>query len=289
MTLNWPPAPPAPLPRDWAPESAALPASAGQPASACLPVSLGSLLPQSPASPEMASSANPVTAGPGSGLTDPLLIAGVGEITGMIAAQLHDRADAADVLPAIRSTARGWLEREVRAGLLPASAGRQLDELVSAVYDQRYGLGPITGFLRDPQVENVDINGCDQVWITYATGERVLGPPVAATDDALISMVRSWAARGGQTARDFSAAAPLVSVALTGGARMTATMSVTPRPCVSLRRHGQPDVTLARLIALGTIDPGLAAFLAAAVRSRCNVIITGGVNCGKTTIRLKQP
>jgi Flp pilus assembly CpaF family ATPase len=159
-----------------------------------------------------------------------------------------------------------------------------LDELAVAVHDQRYGMGPLTAYLRDPQVENVDINGCDQVWITYATGERVLGPPAAASDDALISMIRTWAARGGQTARDFSAAAPLVNVALTGSARMTATMSVTPRPCVSLRRHGQMDVTLARLVQLGTIDTALAAFLAAAVRSRCNMIITGGVSAGKTTL-----
>ena len=127
------------------------------------------------------------------------------------------------------------------------------------------------------------------MWITYATGERVAGPPVAASDDALISMIRTWAARGGQTARDFSAAAPLVNVALAGNARMTATMAVTPRPCLSLRRHGQFGVTLARLIQLGTIDATVAAFLTAAVRSRCNIIITGGVDCGKTTIRLEQP
>ncbi len=44
------------------------------------------------------------------------------------------------------------------------------------MYDQRYGLGPLAGYLRDPQVENVDVNGCDQVWVTYSTGERVIGP-----------------------------------------------------------------------------------------------------------------
>jgi Flp pilus assembly CpaF family ATPase len=124
----------------------------------------------------------------------------------------------------------------------------------------------------------------DQVWVTYVSGERVAAPPVAATDDALISMIRTWATRGGQTARDFSAAAPLVNVALAGNARLTATMAVTPRPCVSLRRHGQLDATLAILARLGTIDATLAAFLAAAVKSRCNIIITGGVNCGKTTM-----
>ncbi len=127
-------------------------------------------------------------------------------------------------------------------------------------------------------------NGCDQVWITYGSGERVAGPPVAASDDALISMIRTWAARGGQTARDFSAATPLVNVALTGSGRLTATMSVTPRPCASLRRHGQIDVTLDRLTEFGTIDATLAAFLRAAVRSPCNIIVTGGVNAGNTTL-----
>ena len=187
------------------------------------------------------------------------------------------------MLPLIRDAVRAWAERQARAGaLIPSPADR--DALAQAIYDQRYGLGPLAGYLRDPQVENVDVNGCDQVWITYSTGERAAGPPVAASDEALIAMIRNWAVRGGQTARDFSAAAPLVSVALADGTRMTATMSVTPRPCVSLRRHGQRDVTLARLIQLGTIDGTVARFLAAAVRSRCNVIVTGGVNAGKTTL-----
>jgi Flp pilus assembly CpaF family ATPase len=241
--------------------------------------------PQPPADDSHADGTELAEAGlPWTGLTDPRLIAGVGEITAMIAAQLDDGASATEVMPVIRDTARRWLERQVRAGLLPAAAGGALDDLARAVHHQRYELGPVTAYLRDPQVENIDINGCDHVWITYASGERVAGPPVAASDDALISMVRTWATRGGQTARDFSAAAPLVNVALTGSARLTATMSVTPRPCVSLRRHGQIDATLERLIQLGTIDATLAAFLAAAVKSRCNIIITGGVNAGKTTL-----
>jgi Flp pilus assembly CpaF family ATPase len=217
------------------------------------------------------------------GLGDARLRRGVAEILAMVADRLQDGATEAEALPLIADAVRAWSEREVRAGApVPAPADRQA--LAQAVYDQRYGLGPLAGYLRDPQVENVDLNGCDEVWVTYATGERVAGPPVAATDDELIAMIRNWAARGGQTARDFSAASPLVSVALTGGARLTATMAVTPRPCVSLRRHGQLDVTLARLVQLGTVDVTLAAFLAAAVRSRCNIIVTGGVNAGKTTL-----
>jgi Flp pilus assembly CpaF family ATPase len=207
----------------------------------------------------------------------------VTDILALIAGRLDDGARPEEVLPLIREAVRAWAERQARAGaLIPSPADR--DALAQSIYDQRYGLGPLAGYLRDPHVENVDVNGCDQVWITYSTGERVLGPPVAASDEALTAMIRNWAVRGGQTARDFSAAAPLVSVALADGTRMTATMSVTPRPCVSLRRHGQRDVTMARLIQLGTIDATVASFLAAAVRSRCNVIVTGGVNAGKTTL-----
>ncbi len=220
---------------------------------------------------------------PAPGLEDARLHRGVADILAAVADRLHDGASQDEALPLIGDAVRAWAERQVRVGApVPSAADREA--LAQAVYDQRYGLGPLAGYLRDPQVENVDVNGCNQVWVTYATGERVTGPPVAASDDALIAMIRNWAARGGQTARDFSAASPLVSVALAGGARMTATMSVTPRPCVSLRRHGQLDVSLARLIQLGTMDVTLASFLAAAVKSRCNIIVTGGVNAGKTTL-----
>jgi pilus assembly protein CpaF len=202
-----------------------------------------------------------------SGLSD-VRLRGVADILAMIADRLQDGASQDEALPLIGDAVRAWAERQVRAGA-PVLSPAEREALAQAVYDQRYGLGPLSGYLRDPQVENIDVNGCDEVWVTYATGERVMGLPVASGDDELIAMIRNWAARGGQTARDFSAASPML---------------VTPRPCVSLRRHGQLDVNLARLVQLGTIDATLASFLAAAVKSRCNIIVTGGVNAGKTTL-----
>lgn len=217
------------------------------------------------------------------GPADARLLAAIPEILAMIAELLPDRAEHAEVMPLITDAARAWSQRQLRQGTPVPDAGA-IETLAQAVYDRRYGLGPLAEYLRDPDVENVDVNGCDEVWISYNTGERVAAAPVAATDEALADMIRAWATRGGQTARDFSAASPLVNVALAGGARMTATMSVTPRPCLSLRRHGQLDVTLADLIQLGTIDQVMARFLAAAVKSKCNIIVTGGVSAGKTTL-----
>jgi Flp pilus assembly CpaF family ATPase len=210
-------------------------------------------------------------------------LAAIPEILSMIAELLPDRASRADVMPLIRDTVKTWVQRQVTLGA-PMPAAGELEALAQGVYDQRYDLGPLAGYLRDPQVENVDVNGCDRVWVTYTTGERVAAAPIARSDDALADMIRTWATRSGQTARDFSAASPLVNVALVGGGRLTASMSVTPRPCLSLRIHGQLHVTLSSLVTLGTIDQVTAGFLAAAVKSRCNIIVTGGVNAGKTTL-----
>jgi Flp pilus assembly CpaF family ATPase len=214
---------------------------------------------------------------------DARLLAALPEILSTIAELLPDRAERHEAMPVITGGVRTWASRQVRLGAA-APATAELEALAQAVYDQRYDLGPLSAYLRDPQVENVDVNGSDLVWVTYSTGERVAAGPIAPSDEALGDMIRTWAARGGHTARDFSAASPLVNVALAGGARLTASMSVTPRPCLSLRRHGQLDVTLPALIKLGTIDTVLAEFLGAAVRSRCNIIVTGAVNAGKTTL-----
>jgi Flp pilus assembly CpaF family ATPase len=204
-------------------------------------------------------------------------------ILAAVADRLPEDSTRPEIWPVITGAVADYCRRQVQlGGQVPA--GEEVDELAQAVFDLRYGLGPLAPHLRENGVENIDINGCDRVFVSYATGERVAVAPVAASDEALIELIRTWAARGGQTSRAFSSGSPLVTVALPGGVRMTATMSVTPRPCVSLRRHGQLQVTLADLVALGTLDQVSAGFLAAAVRARCNIVVVGGVNAGKTTL-----
>jgi len=53
---------------------------------------------------------------------------------------------------------------------------------------------------------------------------------------------------------------------------------------LSIRRHGFRTVTLADLAENGTVDVGMHAFLAALVRARRNILITGGTGVGKTTM-----
>jgi pilus assembly protein CpaF len=61
-------------------------------------------------------------------------------------------------------------------------------------------------------------------------------------------------------------------------------MAVVTRPCLVIRLHRYPSLTLDDLAAKGTVDPALRAFLGAAVRARLNLIISGGTSAGKTTL-----
>jgi Flp pilus assembly CpaF family ATPase len=194
--------------------------------------------------------------------------------------ELREGPDARNV---IAGRVHAWARDQAAAGepLTPAVVQQQL---VQAVYDECFGLGPLQPYLADERVENNDINGCDQVLVSLRGGAVIEGPPAAASDDELVEMVRRWAVRKGQTPREFAASHPLLNVALHEGVRRAAVMSVTRRVHVSIRCHRLIDVTLDDLRQLGTVDHSLASFLRAAVRARKTIIVTGAVNAGKTTM-----
>jgi len=158
------------------------------------------------------------------------------------------------------------------------------DALARAVLDALFGLGGLQRWLEDPSVTDVHAQGCDQVFVVHEDGRKEQVDPVAESDDALVELIRFAAARMGRSERRFDPANPELNLRLPDGSRLFAVMSVSARPSVSIRRHRFPRASLADLVALGTLDEGLAAFLAAAVRARQNLIVAGGTSMGKTTL-----
>jgi Flp pilus assembly CpaF family ATPase len=136
----------------------------------------------------------------------------------------------------------------------------------------------------DSEIENIDVNGCDRVWVTYANGQKALAEPIADSDTELVELLRSAAARFGLSERRFDTAHPELDLRLPDGSRLSALMSVVSRPSVSIRRHRYVDLSLGDLEGLGTVDAFLHSFLAAAVRARKNIVVGGAMNAGKTTL-----
>jgi Flp pilus assembly CpaF family ATPase len=215
-----------------------------------------------------------------------------------VAERLRERRaadEAAGVLPLSpddeRAYARSLINQELDAdardmlstGTAPLSPDDEL-ALAKAVHDALFGLGRLQALLDDAQIENVDANGCDDVWLEYADGTVTQGPPIAESDDEMVELIRSMAAYAGFAARRFDMGFPILDLRLPGGHRLAAIMGVSTRPALSIRRPRFNRVFMADLVRLNMLDRGLAAFLVAAVRARCNLVIAGETGAGKTTL-----
>ena len=230
------------------------------------------------------------------GAQDPALVTQVvaqvrREVAARLAASSHGEGvdgSGARVREAVaRRAVAEALDRYATASL---SAGRPVLDAAAeirveqAVLDGLFGLGGLQRWLDEPDVENINVNGCDRVFVRYADGIRAQVAPVAATDEELVDLIRLVATRSGLEERRFDRGAPALNLRLPGGARLFAVMAVTGRPCVAIRRHRYLNVTLDDLVNLGEIDQALAAQLSALVRARKNILIGGGASTGKTTL-----
>ncbi|MFJ5120929.1 CpaF family protein [Kitasatospora sp. NPDC088548] len=158
------------------------------------------------------------------------------------------------------------------------------EALVNAVHAAMYGVGRLQPWLENLDVENIDINGCDRVFIGWANGKREKVAPIADSDAELIEDVRTLAAFSGLSSRPLDDLNCELDLKLPDGSRLSAVISVSNRPAISIRRARLSRVSLAELEANGTLTPQLARFLGAAVRAQKNIMIAGAVNAGKTTL-----
>src|SRR5437764_7783350 len=172
---------------------------------------------------------------------------------------------------------------EITVGRPPPNAQEE-EELANAIHAALFGVGRLQPLLEDQQLENIDINGCDRVFLGYADGREVMGEPVAESDEELVELIQALAAYSGLSSRPFDTAHPQLDLRLPDGSRLSAVMDVTLRPAISIRRARLGKVFLADLVGNGTLLPELGSFLAAATAARKNLMIAGATNAGKTTL-----
>ncbi|MBI9115327.1 CpaF family protein [Sanguibacter suaedae] len=177
----------------------------------------------------------------------------------------------------------GYARSEINAGRTPP-APQDEEDLSAGIHAALFGVGRLQPLLEDLDVENIDINGHDNVFVQYSDGREVRGAPVADSDDELVELVQILAAYSGLTSRPFDSANPQLDLRLPDGSRLSAVMDVCARPSISVRRARLSRVMLDDLVTYGSVTPEIAAFLSAAVGARKNIMIAGATNAGKTTL-----
>jgi pilus assembly protein CpaF len=79
---------------------------------------------------------------------------------------------------------------------------------------------------------------------------------------------------------------PMVDARLQDGSRVNAAVRpvAVDGPLVSIRKFSKQGFSLDRLVAVGSLRPAVASLLAAAVKCRLSLLVSGGTGSGKTTM-----
>jgi len=191
--------------------------------------------------------------------------------------QLYDARMAQSELEAkVRSTLQDVLAQE-DTPLTRADRARIAQE----VADDILGYGPIEPFLRDPEITEIMVNGHESI---YVERDGRIAPANArfADEDHLRRTIDKIVARIG---RRVDEASPMVDARLPDGSRVNAVVAplALDGSLLTIRKFAFDPYEYTDLIAFGTVTPALVRFLAACVRGRLNILVSGGTGAGKTT------
>lgn len=153
-----------------------------------------------------------------------------------------------------------------------------------AVEHAVFGYGRWQPLFEIPDAENIEITGWDSVQVQYGDGSRREHPPVADSDEELVEAVR-FLGEMAQPSRPFDDAHPTMTLALGDRFRLHAIgFGLSHRPSITIRQHTMTSVTLRDLATTQMMPRQLADFLAAAIRARKSIVISGDQGAGKTTL-----
>jgi len=181
----------------------------------------------------------------------------------------------------LRRRVEELVEEKLRAEKLPYS--RQIrNRLVSDMADEILGFGPIEPLLRDPTVTEVMVNRTDQVYCERF-GKLELTDVQFRDQEHIRHVIDNIVTPLGRRVDESS---PMVDARLPDGSRVNAIISPLSLngPVLTIRKFSVDPYTVEDLIGFGSITQGMAAFLAACVKVKLNVIVSGGSGAGKTTL-----
>jgi len=180
--------------------------------------------------------------------------------------------------PELRNVIVNILERETEA--TPLSLYER-ENLVNDVLNELFGLGPLEELLADPDISDILVNRYNQVFIEKEG--RLEDTPVTFRDDKhLMQIIERIVSSVG---RRIDESTPMADARLADGSRVNAIIPplALDGPVLSIRRFRTDKLGAEDLIARNSLTSPMLDFLKAAVKSRMNIIVSGGTGAGKTT------
>jgi pilus assembly protein CpaF len=176
---------------------------------------------------------------------------------------------------------RRILEDMVMAEALPLSRADR-DRLAIEVHHEVFGLGPLETLMKDPEISDILVNSYDRIFVErFGKLEKT---DVRFRDDGhLMQIIERIVTRVGRRVDESS---PMVDARLADGSRVNAIIPplALDGPILSIRRFGLDRLTINDLIQFNSVPPQIAEVAAACVKSRLNIIVSGGTGAGKTTL-----
>ena len=156
------------------------------------------------------------------------------------------------------------------------------EKLMDEVMDETFGLGPLETLLKDPTVTDILVNRHDNIYVERKG--RLQRSEVHFRDDKHLRQIIDRIVAG--VGRRVDETSPMVDARLADGSRVNAIIPplALDGAAMSIRRFGVRPMQLEDLIRHGAFPRDVMDFMAAAVQSRCNVLISGGTGSGKTTL-----
>ena len=203
--------------------------------------------------------------------------------------ELHQRLLDVINLQALDQMSRSQIEAEVGdivyeelAKQNQALNNSERKSLVSDVLDELLGLGPIEPLLKDPTITDILINGHNSVFVErYGVLEHT---NVRFKDERhLLRIIQKIVSAVG---RRIDESSPMVDARLADGSRVNAIVHplAIDGASMSIRKFARVPISMDRLIEIGSVPAQVAEVLKAVVKSRRNVLISGGTGSGKTTM-----
>lgn len=146
----------------------------------------------------------------------------------------------------------------------------------------RNALLPIGDLLDDPRIQEVMINGPNDIWVERA-GEGLSKTDRQIGANEIRGAIRLLASIEDKEAKDRGKDSIIDS--RLDGFRFAAAMQPTSLrgPSISIRKHNPVHLSLEDYVSNGAVPPEMAGVLRQMVRDRNNLIIAGGTSSGKTT------